>query len=224
LVSVIIKGNTLLISIKEKISAGDYDKPEELTNLVAKHSGLITNINLISGTLKVKVGQIVKVGDVLVEPYIIDSSGEKRTVKADAEIVARVWYRGQEVHSSTRLETKRTGKTFRHTKMTFLGINLSKPLQQPPFESFESKTTSVCISKNTILPIIRQFTIFYETENVQVNQSFEDVKQEVFEKAKQKALQMLDEYEIISKEYFTTSESFGLTTVEYVIETEKLIN
>ncbi len=224
LVSVIVKGNTLVVSIKEKISAGDYDHPEDFKPLTAKYNGLITNISLISGTLKVKVGQIVRVGDVLVEPYILDSSNNKRVVKADAEISARVWLTAKETHFEKRHETTRTGKTETYSKIYFLGIALNSVPSNLPFENYEIETRVRYIAENNILPIVRQEIVYYELETKEIIESFESVKEKVFEKAKQKALQMLEEYDIITKEYFTINSNFGVTNVEYVIEINKLIN
>lgn len=224
LVSVIIKGNTLIVSIKEKISAGEYDNPEDFKPLTAKFDGLITNINLISGTLKVAVGQIVRVGDVLVEPYVLDSSNNVRVVKAEAEVLARVWLRAKHTHYEKRLETTRTGRVQTQVNLFFLGIKLSGENFKLKFESYESTSVQTYISQNNILPIVREAVTYYETQTKEVIEPFESVKDKVFEKAKQKALQMLENYEIITKEYFTENTNFGVTHVEYVIELNKLIN
>ena len=48
---------------------GDLFKP--------KYSGIIKEINIITGTTNVKVGDYVNVGDVLVLPFNINANGEK---------------------------------------------------------------------------------------------------------------------------------------------------
>ncbi|MGI5842347.1 MAG: sporulation protein YqfD [Christensenellales bacterium] len=223
LVSVIIKGNTLIVSIKEKMSAGEYDNPQDLKPLIALQSGQITSIELIEGTPMVKVGDIVKAGDVLVQPYIIDSSGNKKIVKANAVITAKVWLVGREVHYENRFETVKTGKKYTHTNLFFLNINLMPQMPENVFTSYEVTKTRVNISNNNFLPIIREKIVLEETVSVQVKESFESVKDKIFAKAKQKALHLVEEYDIINKEYFTVTSNSGITHVEYVFEVIKNI-
>ena len=69
-VSVAFVGQSLVININETVL------PEELKEgqpIVSQFDGLITKINLIQGTLAVNEGDLVKKGDILVYPYIIDS-------------------------------------------------------------------------------------------------------------------------------------------------------
>lgn len=225
LVSVMIKGNTLVVSIKEKVINDEYENKDNFKPLLSKYSGLITDINLIQGTLKVQVGDIVKVGDVLVEAFIYDSSHQKQSIEPKAEITAKVWYVGKENHFSVRLETVRTGNVKTISYLTFMGLFLSTPPSQTDlFANYESITSVSCISNNNILPIYRHLIVYYETEKVQIEEDFESVKENILQKAKQKALQLVEEYDIISKEYFNMSTVSNVTFVEYVIEVTKRID
>ena len=56
-------------------------KEEEFQPILAKHTGIITNINVITGTTNVKVGDFVNIGDDLVLPFNINANGEKFTKK-----------------------------------------------------------------------------------------------------------------------------------------------
>lgn len=225
MVSAMIKGNTLVISIKEKVINEEYENKDEFQPLCSKYSGLVKEIKLIQGTLKVKVGDIVQVGDVLVEPYIYDSSNQKRSVEPKAEITARVWYVGRENHSSVRVESVRTGKTKKVSYLTFLNLFLSTPPNiNDIFSSYESKSTVVCISKFNIVPIYRHETVYYETQKVEIQESFESVKENILQKAQTKTLNLVEEYDIITKEYFNITTASNITFVEYVIEVNKRID
>ena len=85
-VSCMIKGQTLVINIKEKLM------PEEMYGefapIVATKSGKISEIELISGTMLVKIGDFVQAGEILVAPYTIDTSGQLKKVEAKATIKA----------------------------------------------------------------------------------------------------------------------------------------
>lgn len=225
MVSAIIKGNTLIISIKEKVINDEYENADNFSSLKSQYDCLITDIKLISGTLKVKVGQIVQYGDVLVEPYIIDSSGERRAVKAEAEINARVWYTGHQTHFSERLEVVKTGNKTRYVNLTFLGFNLINNLKkEPAYTSYETVINTKCISNFNILPIYRQEIIYYETKQILVEEDFESVKENILQKAKEMALNLVEECDIINKEYFNVTTENKITYVEYVIEVEKRID
>lgn len=225
LVSVIIKGNTLVISIKEKVINDEYENVDSFAPLVSQYDGLITNINLISGTLNVKNGQIVKYGDTLVMPYIIDSSGQKRPVKAEAEITARVWYVGKQTHFAKKLQTVKTGKVERYVNLTFLGLNLTSNFQkEPSFSSFETVKNTTCISKNNILPIYRQEILYYETKQILVEENFDDVKENILQKAKEMALNLVGKCDIIKREFYSTNSQNEITFVEYVVEVERRID
>lgn len=219
--SVIVRGNTIVVSIKERVE-NTLQGPFE--PLKSNYDGIITSIQLVSGTLKVKVGQMVRVGDVLVEPFVFDSANQKRPVKPQAKIIAKVWYVGQEKHMEKKVETVRTGKKQTVSFLTFLGIPLSTQNQGCTFETYEVEQSSVCISTNNFLPIYRHFKVFYQTKQITVEQPFESVKEQILQKAKQKSLNLLGEYDIIKKEYFNITSNAQITFVEYVIEVEKRID
>lgn len=225
LVSAIIKGNTLIISIKEKVINDDFEDVDSFLPLKSQYNGLITNIKLISGTLRVKVGKIVRYGDILVEPYIIDASGNRRAVKAQAEISARVWYIGKQTHFAKRIETVKTGKSERYVNLTFLGLNLTDNLKkEPSFVNYETVMNTTCISMFNILPIYRQEILYFETKQMQIEESFDAVSENILQKAKEMALNLVEECDIIKKEYFNVATENEITFVEYVIEVEKRVD
>ena len=80
-------GTTLIISVKEKVLLESDFAP-----LYASETMMIKSIHVLQGTPSVNVGDIVSMGDVLVEPYIIASDGVKMRVCPRAEIIADVWY------------------------------------------------------------------------------------------------------------------------------------
>ncbi len=225
LVSIIIKGNTLIVSVKEKILNEEYENSGKFTPLEAKFSGEITKITLIQGTLKVKVGDIVHAGEILVEPFIIDLSGNKRGVKAEAEISARVWLCAKEEHYNSRIETVRTGKQIRFINLKFLGLNLTNThVKDAPFKSFETVTKTTCISYFNFLPIYREEILFFETKIEIIEQPFLEHKEQIIEKAKQKSLELKNDDDILLREFHNETMLAGKIIVEYVVEVERLIS
>lgn len=215
--SCIIKGQTLVINIKEKLL------PEQIYGdfapIKALKDGKITKINLVSGTLQVKVGDIVKTGDILVEPYTLDTSGKIKQVEANAEILAEVYNEGSCDHYEKYIEIKRSGKTVIQNDVTLFGLNIYTFKQENKFDMFEVETNEVSLIKNLFLPFKMKKTIFYELEKNLIETKFEDVKLEMVEKARQKALENCEKCDTIIDEYYTLRHLSGVTIVNYCIVT-----
>lgn len=224
LASVIIKGNTLVVNLKEKVVNEEVENLEEFQPLKSKFNGQITSIKLIQGTLKVSVGDIVMQGQVLVEPYITDSSNNQRPVNPLAEIEAKVWYTFKTEHVESRLENVRTGRKQQFTKLTFLNLSLNNVEQLCKFDSYELEVESKCISVNNLLPIYRHIYTYYEMKTKVVEEPYEENKEKIFENTRKKSLLYLNKCDIINKEYFNESENDGKHIVEYVVEVIKRID
>ncbi len=86
--SAVIKGNTLIVNINEKIDNSDfiYDyKP-----IIAPFNCIIEEISLLSGTAMLKVGDVVKKGENIISPYIYYQDNSIIYVPAKATIKAYV--------------------------------------------------------------------------------------------------------------------------------------
>ena len=220
-VSCIIRGQTLVLNIKEKLL------PEEIFGqfrpIFAQKSGKITQINLVSGTLLVKVGDFVKEGDVLVEPFVIDSSGEKRKVEANAEIFAEVYNEGSAEHFQSKLEKYRTGKISTKNEVKLFGLTVYSINPKESFLMFETEKSEKVLTKNNLLPFKLCSICFYEIKERLVESKFEDVKEEIIEKSKQNALSKINKRDKITEEYYTIKHLDSVTIVDYCIVTDELI-
>lgn len=219
--SCMIKGQTLIVNIKEKLL------PDEMYGdfapLVAKKDGKITKIDLISGTLCVKVGDFVRKGDKLVEPYTIDTSGQIKKVEAKAEICADIYNEGSVDHYEKYIETKRTGKVVAQNEITLFGLLIYTFKEQHNFKMFEVETENVNLVKNLFLPFKMKKTYIYETVENVIETKFEDVKDQFIEKAKQKALENCTDYDKMKEEFYTLRHLAGVTIVNFCIVTSEVI-
>lgn len=220
-VSCIIKGQTLVVNLKEKLLPdeiyGDFQP------IISHKNGKITKIELISGTLKVKVGDIVREGDVLVEPFVEDSSGNIKKVEAKAKIFADVYNEGSYDHFDNFIEIKRTGKKYETSEITLFGLNIYTYSEDTEFEMYEVEYEMVDLIKNIFLPFKMKKTIYYELKETVIQKSFEEVKDEAIEKAKQKALEKCDSYDIIKEEFYTIRHLSGVTIVNFCVVTQQEI-
>ncbi|MBR3790816.1 MAG: sporulation protein YqfD [Clostridia bacterium] len=214
MVSVMIKGLTLVVNIKEK---DNYNQNMQ-NDIVANFNGRITSINLISGTAEVAVGDIVHAGDVLVSAI----SGNQ-IVKPEANITAEVWLESTFCHFDTTYQTLRTGKRKILNNVFFMGLPIYQSTTTSPFEDFETDTSQTKL-RNTILPIQIQTTTYYEVETIEIQSDFETHKQEIIEQCKKNALQQCAQGDIIkSEKSFINSTGNGCTYVSYVITAQRQI-
>ena len=215
--SVAIVGQSLIVNINEAIL------PEELYGefepIVSRYDGLVTEINLVQGTLNVKQGDIVQKGDVLVYPYIIDGDGEQHPVQPKAEIFADVWVESEDVFHEYKIVEERTGRKIECSQVTLFGLVIYSNTNENTFKSFESEKTSSYIAENNVLPLIYTKYTFFETKTTEIIRNFEQEKDNLFENLRQKALIYLPENAIIKDEKTLVKEMAGVYYLSYIITT-----
>lgn len=163
--SALVVGNTLVLHIKEK----DYDEETDTTlfsPIYAEFTGVISEMKVQQGTPLVKVGDIVKKGQMLIAPYVLD--GDKSIpVQAKGEVYARTYIKGQVVYDTNKPLQGRTGNVYIKRTMNILGMNV--PCSQQGDESILQSTyevETITQTMNGIVPIIMQDTIYYEIGDI----------------------------------------------------------
>lgn len=218
LVSIITKGNSLIVNLQEKVINDEYQNVGNFEALKATASGRIKSINLKQGTLKVKVGDIVKEGDILVEPYIIDSSGEKRSVKAEAEILAEIWFEARVTHYDSSMKTIKTGNKIVKDNIFFLNLPIYVDKKEVTFTEYEVSKNIINLS-NFLIPIKIERITYEEITTIKEEIPFEDVKDELILEAKNLALEKAKNNSVVD-EYHTVTSNAGVTSISYVIVAE----
>lgn len=165
-VSVIKKGTNVIINIKEKLYA---DEILETKDIIASCDGQIVKIDLKQGTSKVKVGDSVKAGDVLVEG-VITNGGISVNTKAIAEITMKVWYTDSFVFENETIEKVRTGKFIENSYYKLFNKTIVINNNEIPYKNYEIEQKEEYLFNNNILPIKIFKEKFYEIlENVKKN-------------------------------------------------------
>ena len=77
--------------------------------------------------------------------------------------------------------------------------------------------------KNLPLPFKLKKTTFFELQEKTIESNFEDVKDEFIEKARQKALQNVENCDKIIEEFYTLRHQSNATFVDYCIVTKEPI-
>lgn len=220
-ISIAIIGQSLVINVNEAVLPNEMQ--DEFSSIISQFDGLITDINLVQGTLAVNKGDIVKQGDILVYPYIIDSQGNERAVQPKAEIFADIWISSTEYYYDYTIETVRTGKSITITETYLSSLLIYSNEKTIPYEKFEMIESESILTKNLFLPFYIKKKIYYELNTKEVIQDFNLDKEKVIEKARQKSLIFLRKNEIIKEENYTIKEFGGCHQVDYLITVNRNI-
>lgn len=221
-VSAIKKGCTIVINIKEKVINDEFEDLENISPLLATQNGMITDITLIQGTLLVKVGDIVKVGDPLVAPYTFDSNGKQIPIVPKAKIMADVWLTGKEEHTESYIKKERTGDFVSFRQTTLFGSPIFSNLSECPFENYDIEE-KICYLTDYVIPIKYKEIFYFETKCVIIEKKFEDVKDELFAQAKKNALMQVGGDVDIKNEDCTYAQNGDKWIVTYTVTINKNI-
>ena len=220
-ISVQIIGQTLVVNInKANLPSEMGDKFDEMRS---NFDGIITQVKLIQGTINCKIGDIVKSGDILVYPYVIDSQGQKRNVQPKAEIIADVWFTTKQTYYDYFIKTERTDRKIVSSQVYLGNLLIYDQNKQIVFKEYEKETTEEVLTKNLILPLKIKKTTYFETQTFEVYSNFEKNKTQIIEDIRSKTLLFLDKNEIIKSESCAISDMLNSHMISYTITISKNI-
>ena len=220
--SVLIKGNALVVNLKEQLTNPEVVNIGAFSPIVSNYDCKITSVNLVQGTAKVKVGDIVKIGDVLVEPYTVDASGKKLSVQPLADISADVWITSSIDFFDKKVVKQRTGRVISNYNISFLGVEVYGRNNKVNFDCYDTEELDKYVS-STLIPIKIKYTNFYEYNVLEQDINFEANKQIFVEQTRQTCLLNLNNYDIIKNESYVITKNYGFNTIAYTITFNKKI-
>jgi len=178
--SVRLEGTKLTVDIKENLITGEEEKEteEEAKDLIADKKGIIKSIVTRSGIPKVKAGDKVKKGAVLVSGRIdiLNDAGEVkeyRYCKADADIIAQTTYSYEYRVSKTIKKNVYTGKEKHRYAFWYDKKYLKLPAVKISYHLYEKETEKkqLQVMKNFYLPFYLQKDTYkeYQKKNYEVS-------------------------------------------------------
>lgn len=188
--------------------------------LLQKKNGIITKINAQNGTTVVKVGDIVKKGDVLVNGYLEGKYTGIRYVHAIADVEAKVWYSKKEkIYFNQQILTE-TGNTEEKYSLIInnFKINFYKTLSK--FENYDTINESkrLKLFSNFYLPI----EIVKTTNKEYIMEDVTYTELELIENSKQRIEEELrsqiSNQENIINEQVNTYPNDGYIEIEIIYE------
>lgn len=155
-------GSMLVCDCRSATLGEQAGVPGEGQDIVAVQPGIITRISVSSGTPQVTPGQAVIKGQVLISGVERTQKGELRAVRAQGQVSARVYARGEARVSLTQTNTVETGQTrTRVTVRTPWHAHVVRDAQ--PFASQDvSRERQVIVG--LYLPLWREIETYAQTE------------------------------------------------------------
>ncbi|ANX00542.1 sporulation protein YqfD [Thermoclostridium stercorarium] len=138
-VGVEIKGTKLIISVREGIEPPRVVPMDQPCNVVAERDGIVISVRAKNGLEKVKEGDTVKKGQVLISGVMESKNPEAGTryVHAMGEVLARTWYEVKVDVPEKKINRIRTGHEWNKYSMYFLDFKIRLPSGNNPFELYE---------------------------------------------------------------------------------------
>ncbi len=192
-VSVIKHGTAIIINLSEKLVYTEI----EFKPIVAKYAGIIKEINIITGTTNIKVGDYVNIGDVLVLPFNLDANGEKVSVEPIAEIKAEMFINSSCEMKKVEEILVKTGRKTKMFKYKFKNKTLFSGNSKNSFALFEMNMYNENISD--LLPLNRDVVIYEELTKQEVERDFEKEAPYLERKSKEMAYKDLPSGEILEE-------------------------
>ncbi len=172
-VGVQVRGVRLVISCVQASAANPT--PVAAGDIVAVRDGIIESIAVTAGTAVVRPGDAVRKGQLLVRGEERAWDGATNQVRAQAEIMARVWYSAEAKVSGTMLRTLPTGRSSIEKTLCVPGYELS--LSAPPeYDDYDTETSLLPVAGS--LPVWVRLTTYEEVIREEISRDEETVQEE----------------------------------------------
>ena len=150
-----LKGTNVVVSIVKSDILPEIINPSDYCDIIAKKSGIITNIIAQNGTSMVKIGDNVEQGDILIAGYMEGKYTEKRMVHSLGEIKAKVLYKQTKKIKLNQESYIKTGNTEHKYEVGFNNFKLKLYKTKSKFEYYqtEKEEKKLRLLENFYLPI-----------------------------------------------------------------------
>lgn len=194
-----IEGSKLTVDVSEtKISE---DKITASSNLISNEDCVIKKIQVKSGTTKVKVGDTVQKGQLLVSGIKEYDDGSMDFVRSVGEIYAEVNYSFETTQPLIVTEFIKTGEVFERRVLDFYGFKIPLFLGSVDQPFVTIKENQKISSGSSYLPIRVISKKFYKTKEITYKLNTEQAKQRAIKKAEKQINNLINNGEIITKNY-----------------------
>lgn len=213
-----LKGMVLNVRIEERIIT-DIKKENRVCNLVATSSGIITDINVSNGEVKVMINDYVRKGDILVSGVVTYNEEDKRYTCANGTIYATIFYSVNVSMPFKYSEYTETGKS--KYNLVYETKGGKKSILRSQFKNHNSNL-------KPILSIF-DFNLYLDKEKEVVKKEKKYTKEEALDMAINKALENVEKKlnekdEIIDKKVLKKNINDSKMDIDVFVVVKKIIS
>ncbi|HWS29240.1 MAG TPA: sporulation protein YqfD [Clostridia bacterium] len=169
-----LNGVILKVSVREAVKTPQVVETEPPASIYASEEGVISRIVAYSGSPKVRVGDAVKKGDLLISADMAAEGAAPNYVRAHGEVIAQVHYRFTYTAGPNLEKPVRTGLSFTYTGISLFGYRLFEP--ESPYTLSETETVSSGTFYNLFLPVVIESRACYELINTPMPATYEELE------------------------------------------------
>ena len=219
-----IKGTNAIVEIVETKEKPEIVDENEVCNIVAKESAIVSKIVVQNGTARVNVGDEVKQGDLLVEGIMEGKYTGIRQVHAEASIYGKISYEKSKKESLIQEIEKNTGNEEKKIEINLNNFKIILPKGVSKFKNYDTIKTNkkLKLFSNFYLPIsITKINLIEkekEYKNYGQEELIEKIKKELEEELKEE--HSLQDKEI--EELLETNVENGIVNVKvtFIVQEE----
>ena len=228
-----LNGTNVIVKVVEKTKKPEILNENEYCNIVSTKTAQIAKITAKTGTILVKVGDIVTENSILIGGWMEGQYTGTRYVHASGEVQGKVWYTKSEKINLKQVNQVRTGISQKRysIKLNNFQINLYKSI--PNFEKYDTinEEKKIKLFSDFYLPISLGISTYYELRDEEKNLTKEEAKQILTEKLKNELLEEIENHDTIQDMKVNTTENEDNVEIEVIYETlenigtqEKILN
>ena len=210
-----LDGVILKVSVREAANIPQVVETEPYASIYAAEEGIISRIVTFSGSAKVRVGDAVKKGDLLISADMAAEGAAPNYVRAHGEVIAQVHYRFTYTAGPNMEKPVRTGNSFTYTGINLFGLRVFEP--ESPYAMSEAETISSSMFNNLFLPVRIESRMCYELASGSAPATYEELEYYAVYMAHQELMDKLPrDGKILSKKTIINKQESG--SVQAVID------
>ena len=215
-----LKGTNAIVKLVKAEEKPEIVDENEYCNIVSDKEGVITKINAGNGTANVKVGDVVKAGDILINGWMEGKYTGVRYVHAQGEIEAKVWYTKSKTVSLNTTERQETGNIEESYSIKINNFKINLPKRVSKFENYDTieNENKIRIFSNFYLPISIIKTTNKEIEEIQKTYTIEEATNKAIAELEEELDKEIENKEKIVNKNINTYENEGSVDVYVTYE------
>lgn len=213
------EGVVLNVRVVESLPAAPKKTTRVPSDVIAQKDGIVTSILVMRGQAKVKVGDRVSAGDVLISGTVFRKDEHYET-NADGTVTAALEYRAEAPVTDRVTETVETGASERVQAVRFASFEILRT--EPGFERYRLTDTEIT-SVSDLLPVTIERSTARELTETERLVTEEEAEENAFALARERALALVPRDASVLNIYGTVKTKDGGRIAVVIVTAEETI-